>query len=251
MSWKRFSRPFALLVASGILASCGGGSSTSSQNNGNPVTGVARFNGSFVFSVTGIDPSDGDYAVTGSMASNGTGGVTGIEDLNLGSGIDSSAPFVGTYSVDSNGNVTVFLSGGSGTPTFFSFPIPSGSSSVKVSYDGTGNGTLQAQSTNGFSNAGNFSFTLSGEGEGMVTASGSFSLNSAGQIAAGTEQYQDGSYTRNTAALSGVLSPAFAGGRGTAVIGSNLFSYYVVSQNQIILAGLEETNLLYGTATKQ
>lgn len=85
----------------------------------------------------------------------------------------------------------------------------------------------------------------------MVTASGSFSLNSAGQIASGTEQYQDGSYTRNTAALSGVLSPAFTGGRGTAVIGSNLFSYYVVSQNQIILAGLEETNLLYGTATKQ
>jgi hypothetical protein len=67
----------------------------------------------------------------------------------------------------------------------------------------------------------------------------------------GSENYQDGNYTRNTSTLSGNLSPQFSGGRGVAVIGPDIFSYYVVSQNQIVLAGLEDSTLLFGTATKQ
>ena len=84
-----------------------------------------------------------------------------------------------------------------------------------------------------------------------MTGSGSFTTNAAGSFVSGSENFQDGAFARNTSALSGTLSPVFSGGRGMAVIGTDMFSYYAVSQNQIILAGLEDTTLIYGTATKQ
>ena len=122
---------------------------------------------------------------------------------------------------------------------------------MKLNYNGTGTGTLQSQSTSGFSNVGTFTFTLNGQGEGTVTGSGSFTTNAAGSFVSGSENFQDGAFARNTSALSGTLSPVFSGGRGMAVIGTDMFSYYAVSQNQIILAGLENATLIYGTATKQ
>ena len=250
MKFKPFVRPIATLALAGLLAACGSDkSNTASGSNATP--SVAQLNGTFVFSANGSDPADGSYFVAGSFTADGKGGLTGIEDLNLGSGVDSSVPFTGTYQVDSAGTVAVTVSDGTGVPTFFTFPVPSGSGATKVSYDGTGTGTVQAQSTSGFSNVGTFAFTLNGQGEGTVTGSGSFTTNAAGSFTAGTENFSDGPFARNTSALTGTLSPVFNGGRGTAVIGTELFSYYAVSQNQIVLAGLEDTTLIYGTATKQ
>lgn len=206
--------------------------------------------GSYVFTATGSDPSDGDYFIAGSFQADGAGKITnGVEDLNLGSGVDTGVAFTGAYTVDSAGNATITLSDGSGIPTFFNVALAGGSSFTITNFDGTGSGTLQAQSVSGFSPNGNFTFTLSGEGQGTVAASGAFT--NAGVITAGTEKYTDGTLSLNIAALSGFLGPAFEGGRGVATIGSNEFSYYVVSQNQIILAGLEEATLLHGTASRQ
>lgn len=249
MAYKRYAGYLVLFVMAAFVAACGGGNSSSS-NTATTIAPSMKFSGTFAFSATGTDPSDGDYFVAGSLTADGKGSVTGIEDFNLGSGVDSSVPFTGTYTVDSSSNVTLTLSDGTGTPTFLTFPAPSGSASTKLSYNGTAAGTLQPQ-TSGFANAGTYKFTLSGEGEAAVTASGTFTLGGAGVIASGSEQYQDGNYMRSTQALSGIVSPTFTGGRGTAVIGSNLFSYYAVSPNQIILAGLEDNVLLFGTATKQ
>jgi hypothetical protein len=241
---------FVVLAALSLfLGACGGGHKTPTTT---PTTFTASsFTGAQAFSATGSDPADGDYFVAGSITADGKGGITGIEDLNLGSGVDSNVPLSGTYTVDRAGNVSVTLSDGTGIPTFFTFSLVGGPANQKISYNGTGSGSLQTQSTNGFSNVGTFAFTLSGEGEGTVSGSGSFTTGAGGAIGTGTEKYQDGSYVRNVAALSGMVSPAFDGGRGSAVIGSNIFSYYVVSPTQIILAGLESSTLLSGTATKQ
>ena len=249
MKFNLFSLSVGALAMAGLLAACGGNSNKSTSNS-NPTTGVAQLNGSFAFSANGSDPADGNYFVAGSFTADGKGGLTGIEDLNLGSGVDSNVPYTGMYQVDSGGTVSATVSDGTGIPTFFTFAIPSGSSAVKLNYNGTGSGTLQSQSTSSFSNVGTFAFTLAGQGEGTVTGSGSFTTNAAGNFTSGTENFQDGAFARNTLALSGTLSPIFSGGRGTAVIGTDMFSYYAVSQNQIILAGLEETTLIYGTASK-
>lgn len=249
MVLKRVAESCVLFVVAAFFAACGGGSSSSSKTTtAMPVS--AQFSGTFAFSASGTDPSDGDYFVAGSITANGKGSVTGIEDLNLGSGVDSTVPFTGTYTVDSSSNVIVTLSDGSGTPTILMFTAPSGSGSTKLTYNGSASGTLQAQ-TSGFANAGTYAFTLSGEGEAAVTASGTFTLGGGGVIASGTEKYQDGTYIRNTQSLSGIVSPPFSSGRGTAVIGSNVFSYYAVSPTQIILAGLDNDALLFGTASKQ
>jgi hypothetical protein len=248
MACRSYARYLLLFVAAGFLSACGGGSSSSKTTTTMPA--VAQFSGTFAFSATGTDPSDGDYFVAGSLTADGKGNVTGIEDLNLGSGVDNNVPFTGMYAIDSTGNVTLTLSDGSGTPTILTFAAPSGSNTAKLSYNGTATGTLQAQ-TSGFSNAGTYNFSLSGEGEAAVTASGTFTLGGAGVIASGSEKYQDGTFSKSTQSLSGIVSPPFSGGRGTAVIGSNLFSYYAVSPTQIILAGLDDDALLFGTATKQ
>src|SRR5256885_9559756 len=250
MKFKIYVRSLLTLALAALLAACGSGkSSTSSGSNATPA--VPQLNGTFVFSASGSDPADGSYFVAGSFTADGKGGLTGIEDLNLGSGVDSNVPFTGTYLIDSAGNVAVTVSDGTGIPTFFTFPMPSGSAAAKVSYDGTGTGTVQSQSTSAFSNIGTFAFTLNGQGEGTVTGSGSFTTNAAGSFTAGSENFSDGAFARTSSALSGTLSPVFSGGRGTAVIGSELFSYYAISQNQIVLAGLEDSALIYGTATKQ
>jgi hypothetical protein len=248
MKWKRFLWSSSVLGVSALLAACGGGNDTNQSKTATPT--VAQLSGTYTFSASGTDPADGDYFVAGSLNADGKGGLSGIEDLNLGSGVDSQVPFTGTYQVDSGGNVTATLSDGTGTPTVLTFPVPSASSKSTLSYNGA-NGTVQTQSTSGFSNVGNFTFTLNGEGEGTVTASGSFTTAAGGSIATGSENYKDGVYTRNTSALTGQVGPQLSGGRGVAIIGPNVFSYYVVSQNQIILAGLEDSTLLFGTATKQ
>jgi len=41
-----------------------------------------------------------------------------------------------------------------------------------------------------------------------------------------------------------------ADGRGQAAIGGFTFSYYPVTANQIVLIGLDDRALLYGTAQK-
>jgi hypothetical protein len=250
MKCRRRFHVYSVLVTLAFLSACGGGSKSADQTRA-AVPAIAQLNGTYAFSADGSDPADGSYFAAGSITADGKGGITGIEDLNLGSGVDSGVAITGSYQVDSSGKATVTLSDGTGVATFFTFSIPSGSSASKINFNGTGTGTLQAQSTSGFSNVGAFSFTLKGEGEGTVTGSGAFTTNAAGTFTSGNENFQDGAYMRSTSALSGTLSPIFDGGRGMAVIGSNAFSYYVVSQNQIILAGLEDGSLVYGAATKQ
>jgi len=249
MKFKPSFCSIAVLAIAGLFSSCGGGNNNNSQS-GNAIP-ATKLNGTFVFSANGTDPADGSYFVAGSFTADGKGGLTGIEDLNLGSGVDSNVSFTGTYQVDSAGSVSVTISDGTGVPTFFTFPIPSGSVAAKLSYDGTGSGTVQTQNTSGFTNLGTFAFTLNGQGEGTVTGSGTFTTNAAGSFTAGAENLSDGAFARNNSALNGTLSPMFSGGRGTAVIGADVFSYYAISQTQIVLAGLEDTTLIYGTATKQ
>jgi hypothetical protein len=239
---------FLVLAAAGLCISCG--SDHSSQNNASQFS-AQDLKGSYVFSATGTDLSDGDYFIAGSFQADGKGNISnGLEDLNLGSGVDSAAPFNGTYVVDSGGNAIVNISDESGVATFFNVALAKSGSSQITSFNGTGSGTLEPQNTSGFSNVGMFTFSLTGEGEGQITGSGSFTTGGGGALS-GTENFADGVLMTNNTAIGGVLEMPFDGGRGLATIGSNQFSYYVVSPNEIILAGLDEASLIHGTAQKQ
>src|SRR5579859_7542933 len=206
--WKLYLWAPAVIAMTSLLCGCGGNGIDNSTGKTAQVaaqSSVALLTGAFVFSASGTDPADGDFFVAGSLTSDGKGNVTGIEDLNLGSGVDSAVPFTGTYTIDGSKNVTLTLSDGTGTATFLVFPVPGSSGSSKLNYDGTGSGTMQAQSKSSFSNVGTFTFTLNGEGEGTVASSGALTTDPSGVVSVGLENYQDGPYTRNTTALTGVL----------------------------------------------
>ena len=99
---KRFRIPaiFLLFPAVLLLNSCGNNSTPAF----NPVVPSGSFSnaglkGGYVFTAAGTDPADGDYFAAGSLQADGAGNATGIEDVNLGSGVDSAVPVTGTYLV--------------------------------------------------------------------------------------------------------------------------------------------------------
>lgn len=248
MKGKQFSQGLITLGISVVALSCGG--RISSHAKAQPALDPLR--GAYVFFAGGTDPHKGDYFVAGSLTADGRGNLTGVEDLKRGSTVDSAVQLEGTYQLDSIGTVSATLFDGTATVATLTFVIPSGSTKAAFLYNGTGTGTVQRQSTAGFSNVGKFDFKLSGQGEeGEVSASGSFTTAATGEITTGNEDFEDGIFSRTTDALTGQLGAQLGRGRGLAIIGLHKFSYYVVSPNQIILAGLDRSTSLFGTATAQ
>ena len=247
MNAKRFFLCLIVLGTSVFALACGGRGSVRTSS-AKPSLDPLR--GSYVFFASGSDPRKGDYFVAGSLTADGRGNLTGVEDLKRGSVVDSGVELEGTYQLDSSGAVHATLSDGSETIATLIFRIPGGAAKASFLYDGTGTGTVQRQTTTGFSNVGKFDFKLSGQGEeGEASASGSFTTVATGEISTGSEEFEDGIFSRTTDALTGQLGSQLGRGRGIAIIGLNKFSYYVVSPNQIILAGLDRATSLSGTAT--
>lgn len=246
---RRWNRTVKCLCASAIalsLAACGGSGAPKA-----PVSGTGDFVGSYVFQATGTDSSDGDYAVLGSFVADGKGNIsTAVADYNLGSGVDDNVPLSGTYSV-SGATVTVNLTdGGSVKDSFTTSLVAAGSTSVQ-NFDGSGSGTMYKQTTEGFTTPGNYTFSVTGEGQGTITGSGSFVAGASGTFTGGNLTFTDAQTSLTYPTVTGFLAAPLTSGRGqAALVGSNL-AYYVVGPNQILMLGLNEQNLLMIPATKQ
>jgi hypothetical protein len=234
----------ALIV---MLTACSGsGSSTTAQG-----PGISNVSGSYVFQASGTNSTDGDYSVLGSFVADGKGNITSaVADYNLGSGIDQNVPLTGTYTV-ANGTTTINLTDGGSVKDSFTAAIVSTGSTSLINFDGSGSGTLYAQTTSGFTTPGTYSFSITGEGQGTITGSGQFVAGSTGTFTGGTYTYTDAQTPQNYSAVTGFLAAPLTSGRGVAALeGSNL-AYYVVGPNQILMLGLNDQNLLYIPATKQ
>ncbi len=100
-----------VLSALAMLASCGGNGASPIVNPTPPPTGsfsAANLNGTYVFSVSGIDLQGAPYVVAGTLTANGQGGITGgIIDVNDAA---LSAP-VANSSINSNGTYKVGVDG--------------------------------------------------------------------------------------------------------------------------------------------
>jgi hypothetical protein len=229
-----------------LLTACGGSGSTKA-----PVSGVSDFSGSFVFQATGTDSSDGDYGVLGSFVADGKGNISSaVADYNLGAGIDDNVPLSGTYTV-SGGTVTVNLTDGGSVKDSFSASVVTTGTTPVQNFDGSGSGTLYKQTTSGFTTPGNYSFSVTGEGQGTITGSGQFVAGSNGTFTGGNLTFTDAQNSQTYSTVTGFLSTPLTSGRGQAALeGSNL-AYYVVGPNQILMLGLNDQNLLMIPATKQ
>jgi len=244
--WNAILGLTAVCALATALTGCSGNGST-------PVTAApANLTGAYVFSVTGTDSSDGDYAVVGRFVADGKGGISGgVADYNLGSGIDGPVPLTGTYTA-SGGTVTVNLTDGKGViDTFTVVPSTTGSSPIQ-NFDSSGSGTLYPQITPGFSPPGIYAATLKGEGNGAtITGSGQFIVAAAGTTSGGPLSYTDGPTTMTYASVTGFVLPPNSSGRGQASLAGNNLAYYVISPVQVIFIGLDGRALLTIPATKQ
>jgi hypothetical protein len=205
--------------------------------------------GSYVFSASGTDPNDGLFDVAGVLTFDGKGNITsGVADYNLGSGIDMNVPLTGTYTL-AGSTAIVTVTDGQGTQDGFSVNIGSGSSTIS-SFDGTGTGTLIPQTSGStFATAGTYSYSLSGLGENTLTSTGGFTV-AGGTITSGTQDITDGVVVTDYANITGILEPVQSTGRGQAAFNGYNFSYYPVTANSIVLVGLDDRTLIYGTAQK-
>ena len=219
-----------------FLAACGG-------NGNGPATPVAppsgafsnsNLNGTYVFTISGIDANEAPYAMAGTFTANGSGGngkggiTGGTFDINDGTSSQFSAPAAGvsinnnsTYSVgtDGRGQAVIGTNIQSGTPgqsfpnLTFDFVLTDSSHGLITEFDGfgSGSGTLDLQAAN-TTPTGTYAFSLSGAnstGGSSWGTVGNFTVT--GGTIAGLDDLNEGgvlAYANSTLTGALVLGPS-------------------------------------------
>jgi hypothetical protein len=211
------------LSALAMLASCGGNGASPIVNPMPPPSGgfsASNLNGTYVFSVSGIDLQGFPYVVAGTFTANGQGGITGgtidVNDAGL------SAP-VANSPLTSNGSYKVGVDGRGqaalGTSVLgtinLDFVLQDSTHGFVTQFDGnaTGSGSLDLQAA-GVTPAGSYAFSFSGADftGGSVNSFatvGNFTVGSNGSIT-GLQDLNDGQFAFPNEGLSGslVLGPS-------------------------------------------
>ena len=219
----------------------------------------ASINGRYAFVFTGRD-SAGEFFIAGSFQADGSGNLTnGVEDLNHGTEVFPNLPFSGTYSVGPDGRGSAIATSSRGTSTFRLVLDGSGGGAI-IAFDSThGSGTLQKQDSSAFSStaiAANWSFSFAGiSSAGPAAVAGRFTLDAAGSVSAGAEDFNDSAAVRSNVPFTGTASGVSSNGRGTASftsrLGTSQFALYVVSANKVVFVSLDFLPALHGSAEKQ
>ncbi len=234
-----------------LLTSCGSNNPITTTPAFTPTFTNSSLNGSFVFTAAGTDPVDGDYFAAGSFTADGAGNLIGLEDVNLGSGVDANVPVSGTYLINANGSGTLNLVDASGNKDTLAVQLDNSGGAVLSSFDAGPSGTLERQSLGSFVRSGAYTFSVTGSDNlGALSIIGTFNVDSLGNVTGGKQDVTENGITTAGVAFTGVMSPIFDFGRGRILLGGNSYSYYVVSNNKIILVGLDPNVFLHGTATK-
>lgn len=212
-----------------------------------PIGSNAMLNGSYVFSVQGVNGS-GSYSAVGTIVADGNGHITAGEqdfvDESMQAGPDA---LTGAYAIgpDGRGSITLDVSNANlpqnGVETF-SIAVTSATHALIIEFDGTANssGSLDAQAASALDPAaisGAFAFTAQGvdiTNRSPITHGGVLMMNAAsGTIASGTYYENDGGFTF-TSATTGSLTAPDSFGRGTLGLSVGLdFVYYAV-QGQVL-----------------
>jgi hypothetical protein len=257
-----------------FLAACGG-------NGGGIATPVAppsgafsnsNLNGTYVFSISGIDSNDAPYAIAGTLTANGSGGngkggITGTFDINdpaVGIAADASITSGSTYSVgeDGRGEAMVQTNIGNGFPTLtFDFVLSSSSHGLITELDGfgSGSGTLDLQAS-GVTPTGSYAFSLSGasstSGSPWATV-GDFTLT--GATMSGEDDFNESALAFPALALTGSLAlgpsstPAttLTVATSTGTVFSGTFDAFAIDANHLKLIEMDSTATLSGDAYTQ
>jgi hypothetical protein len=265
MSSNRLVLP-AVLAALAILPSC------SSSKNGTtapvaPPTGSfsnSNLNGTYVFSVSGIDSQGLPYAVVGTFAANGSGGITAgtidVNDADLSAPVaDSAITGNSSYKVNIDGRGEVALATSPLGTITLDFVLQDSSHGLLSEFDSsaTGSGTLDLQTT--ATPSGAFAFNLSGTDFSSGSADpfatvGNFTIGSGGAIT-GLQDLTDNSIAYPNESLSGTVVPGPSTSPGTVLmnglgggLGTLTFDVFVIDSTHLKFIEMDAGKNLVGDA---
>ncbi len=212
-----------------------------------PIGSNAMLNGTYVFSVQGVNGS-GSYSAVGTIVADGNGHITAGEqdfaDESMQAGPDA---LTGAYAIgpDGRGSITLDVSNANlpqnGVETF-SIAVTSSAHALIIEFDGTANssGSLDAQAASALDPAaisGAFAFTAQGvdiANRSPITHGGVLTMNAASGTITGGTYYENDGGAIFTSATTGSLTAPDSFGRGTLVLSVGLdFVYYAV-QGQVL-----------------
>ncbi len=263
---NRLIFPIAL-SALALVASCGGNGASPIVNPTPPPNGsfsAANLNGTYVFSVSGIDLQGFPYVVAGTLTANGQGGITGgTIDVNAASlsSVVANSPINnnGTYKVGVDGRgQAAFGTSVLGTINL-AFVLQDTTHGFVTQFDGnaTGSGSLDLQAT-GVSPTGSYAFSLSGADftSGTVNSFatvGNFTVGSGGAIT-GIQDFNDGQFAFPNESLTGSLVVGPSSTPATVLssgFGNLTFDVFAVDANHLKFIEMDAGANLIGDAFSQ
>jgi hypothetical protein len=263
---------FVLLVALcalTFLVACGGSGSAPANATPPPTGGFSNsnLNGTYVFSISGIDENSAPLSIVGTITANGSGTITGgALDMNDAAfpsdGITAPADLAissSTYNitVDGRGETKLNVNNPLGSSLTLDFVLQDSSHGLVSEFDtyGTGSGTLDLQ-TSGVTPTGSYAFSFSGAGtsSAIFATVGNFTLSGSG-ISAGTEDFNEGAFAYTGQSLAGtvVLGPSSSPKTTltTAQFGTQTYDVYAIDATHLKFIEMDASGTLSGDAFSQ
>jgi hypothetical protein len=264
---------FALLLALSallFLAACGNSGGGITIGTPPPTGGFSNsnLNGTYVFSVSGLDLNGFPFSMVGTLTANGSGGITGggidINDVGYTPAANASVGGSSTYTVgqDGRGEATISLPANpiSGDSIKFDFVLQDGSHGLITGFnnDYTGSGTLDLQ-TAGVTPSGSYGFIFSGaDASNQTTANpfatvGSFTVSS-GTIS-GVEDFNDNFFAYTDESLSGGIVTGPSSTPGTTItttqFGTQTYDVIAIDATHLKFIEMDGAVTLSGDAYSQ
>jgi hypothetical protein len=267
-----------VLSSLAVLAGCG--SSNTITNPVAPPNGSfsnSNLNGTYVFSVSGVDnATSAPYTIVGAFTANGSGGngqggISGgtidLNDPGVSTPVANASINSSSYSVEVDGRGKATLSTSLPAPfgtIVLDFVLQDSSHGLVTEFDsnGSGSGTLDVQ-TSGVSPVGTYAFIFSGFDISTGTANlfstvGNFTLGTGGTISTGLEDFNDNGFGYPAQGLTGqvVLGPS-ASPATTLItqlgsqIGAETYDVYAISATHLKFIEMDTAGTLSGDAYSQ
>jgi hypothetical protein len=256
-----------ILSGMAVLLGC----SSNSVNAVPPPSGSfsnSSLSGTYVFSAQGSDSAGVFFTLAGTLAANGSGGITGgtldLNDPEVGVA-SNTAISGGNYKITSDGRGTATLNTSLGA-FGLDFVLLSSSRGLVTEYDNSasGSGSLDLQSAPTQSQiAGSYAFSLTGIASLNTTTgaqppfatAGAFTLDASGNITAGVQDFNNSGNSSGLTSLplSGSVSLAAVPGVATLIstAGTFTFDVYPIDSTHLKFIERDAAPILIGDAFTQ
>ena len=257
------------VIASGlaVLVGCGGNGASVTKPVA-PPSGTfsnSNLNGTYVFSISGVDVMGGPYALVGTLTANGNGGITGgaldMNDPDFSAPVPNTAVSSGssyTIGIDGRGRATINATSPFGASLIFDFVLQDSAHGLITEFDGnaTGSGTLDLQSS-GTTASGAYAFSLSGASftsGSPFAAAGNFTVSNGGTLSGLEDVNEGGVNAFPNEPLTGTLAVGPSSNPSTTLNSSafsGLFDVFAINASHLKFIEMDTTATLVGDAYSQ